>query len=128
MYKKIILFITLITFLIPTSLHADNEVSSLAQNWFTTFSNKIKIKYSSEKEILYFESFSKRLEDLLATRDFNEVQIDLVEDLIKLSNEFVFTHKRYKEEIGTKIILKSNPILKDFRFFSYNKEHIFLDN
>jgi hypothetical protein len=41
--------------LIPTSIYADGKVETLAKNWFTTFSKKISLKYSQDKEILYFE-------------------------------------------------------------------------
>jgi len=56
MLKKIIISLILIISLLPTySTHANEEVSSLAKNWFTTFSKKISSKYSDTKEIIYFE-------------------------------------------------------------------------
>ncbi|MFK7780054.1 MAG: hypothetical protein QM490_02805 [Candidatus Gracilibacteria bacterium] len=128
MLKKISYILTLIILLIPTSIHANEEVGSIAKNWFTTFSKKISLKYTLDKEILYFEGFTTKLNELVAVKDFNDVQIDLVNDLIRLSNENIFKLNRYKEENSTKIILKTNSLLKDFKKFSYNKEHIFLEN
>lgn len=128
MFKKLILSLLITIFLIPTSIYANDEVSSLASNWFTTFSKKISYKYTQDKEVLYFEWFSTKLEDLLATKDFNEAQINLVNDLIKLSNERVFKIKRSLEENSAKIILRTNSLLSDFKYFSYNNEHIFLEN
>jgi hypothetical protein len=55
MFKKIIYIIILIVFSIPTSIHANEEISTLAKNWFTTFSKTVRQKNSPEKEILYFE-------------------------------------------------------------------------
>lgn len=114
--------------LIPASIYADDKVETLAKNWFTTFSKKISLKYSQNKEILYLEWFSTKLNDLLVTRNFTDTQINLVNNLIELSNERVFNIKLSNTENSAKIILKTNSLLKDFRYFSYNDEHIFLEN
>jgi predicted enzyme involved in methoxymalonyl-ACP biosynthesis len=127
MFKKLLLIFLLL--ILPTStLYANEEVGSIAKNWFNTFSKKISDKYSTEKEILYFEAFSDKLNELLVTKNFNEAQINLVNDLIKLSNEFVFKQKRFDEENVNKIILKTNSLLSNFKYFSYNKENIFLED
>ncbi|MFC1797731.1 hypothetical protein ACFLY2_00670 [Patescibacteria group bacterium] len=123
MIKKILVTIILIIAL-PTSLFANNEVGNAAQNWFTTFSKKISIKYSSKKEILYFESFSRKLDELMIRKEFNEPQTNL----IKLSNEKIFTLKKSDLENSSKIILNTNKLLNDFNYISYNPNHIFLEN
>jgi len=128
MLKKIILTILLTVLLTPSSIYASNDVSSLASNWFTKFSTKISYKYSTSKEISYFKWFSTQLNNLLAVKKFNDVQIKLIDDLIKLSNERVFKIKRTNEEKSEKIILKTNNLLSDFKYFSYNDERIFLEN
>lgn len=127
MIKKIIIFIIWISFLLPTSLYA-NDVGNLAKSWFSDFSLKISKKYTNDKEIAYFEAFNEKLNELLATKDFNEMQQDLIGDLIKLANERVFKLSRQKEETKEKIIIKTNDLVKDFKNISYNKENIFLEN
>ena len=86
MIKKILLSLILSISLLPIHLHANADVSSLAKNWFYTFSKKISIKYSDSKEILYFEGFSNKLSQLLTERDFNNAQTQLINDLIILIN------------------------------------------
>lgn len=128
MLKRIIYIITLIVFLIPTSIHANEEVSTLAKNWFTTFSKNIRQKNSPEKEILYFEWFSTKLNDLVTVKKFNTAQINLLNDLRKISNERVFEMKKSILENWTKIILRTNSLINDFKYFSYNTDNIFLEN
>lgn len=128
MFKKIIYIIILIVFSIPTSIHANEEISTLAKNWFTTFSKTVRQKNSPEKEILYFEWFSTKLNDLITIKKFNTNQINLLNDLIKLSNERVFEMKSSIRENSTKIILRTNSLINDFKYFSYNIDNIFLEN
>ena len=126
MLKRILLLITLIT---PIStLYASDEIGLVAKNWFSTFSHKIDIKYSDSNEIIYFESFSSKLSDLLAQNSFTAVQIVLINDLIKLSNERVFTLNRKNIENSSKKNLNRNALIKDFKYISYNQEYIFLEN
>ncbi len=128
MIKKLILLL-LITFIsVPNFTYANEKVSDLANNWFTKFSIKISNKYNNEKEILYFKTLTKRLNDLLATRKFNENQIKLINDLIKLSNEYVFKKILYREENSNKQILNNSSLLNDFKYKSFNKNNIFLEN
>ena len=128
MIKKIILFISLLAITLPTSLYANVEVSDLAKNWFTTFSAKIDAKYSTDKEIQYFKALSKRLDTLLITRNFNEEQTKLVNDLIKLSNEYVFKKIKYTKESSNILKIQRNSLINSFKNKSYNKEWIFLEN
>lgn len=126
--KKILLIIIWLLVLFPSSLNADSEVWGVAKKWFTTFSKKISLKYSNEKQLVYFKWFSVKLNHLLATKDFSEVQINLVNDLIILSNEKVFIIEKNNLEKPSKIILKTNKLLSDFKLFSYNKKNIFIEN
>lgn len=128
MVKKFLITIILLTTLTLSNAYANDEVSVLAQNWFTTFSKKIHSKYTTWSEITYFEWFSDKLSDLLAQKSFNTNQINLINDLIKLSNEYLFNIDINEKEKSNKLILNSNDLLKDFKHFSYNSEHIFLEN
>jgi hypothetical protein len=128
MIKKIILLIILTAISLPTSIYANEEVGKLAENWFTTFSEKISKKYTTEKEILYFEAFSDKLDYLLITRSFNAAQIKLVNDLIKLSNEYVFKQKIEIKEKENKNIIKNNKLINSFKYKSYNTDNIFIEN
>jgi len=128
MIKKLIITLLLAIILIPTSLHANNDISSLVNNWFVKFSQKISYRYSDSQEIAYFEKFSTKLNYLLATKNFNEAQIKIVDDVIKLSNERVFKIKRKNEESQVKNKLNTNDLLSDFKYFLYNPEKIFLEN
>ena len=125
MKKSFLLFIIL---LFPHSLHANAEVSDLAANWFEGFSQKIAAKYSTHKEIEYFQTLSERLDMLQMLDRFNAAQRELIDDLIQLSNEYVFEKQRWLAEAETKSILDSKWILKDFKNIVYNPELIFQEN
>ena len=129
MLKRILLVITLFAATIPTSsLYASDEVGIVAKKWFTSFSYKVDLKYSDNKEITYFEWFNNKLGELLTQRKFTTNQIELINDLIKLSNERIFKLNRKNIESNSKNTLDSNGLVKDFRYISYNPEHIFLEN
>ena len=129
MLKKILLLITLLILIIPTStLHASDEVGIIASNWFTKFSLNISKKYSDTNEIKYFELFNIKLNQLLLKKSFTTTQITLINDIIKLANERVFNLSKYNNELETKNILKSNKLISDFKYISYNPENIFIEN
>ena len=128
MIKKVLVFFIFFIILSPTNIHANEEVWSVAKNWFSTFSQKISKKYSNNKELIYFKWFSDKLDLLLATKNFTEVQINLINDLIKLSNEHVNKLEISDNESSVKIILNTNNIVKKFDKISYNEDHIFLEN
>lgn len=128
MIKKIIIFITIIFITLPTSTHANEEVGNFANNWFKTFSTKIDTKYNTQNEILYFKELSKRLNLLLVTRHLNTAQIKLVNDLTKLSNEYIFNKQKYLKEESNIITIQENPLINNFKNKSFNDDHIFLEN
>jgi hypothetical protein len=128
MIKKILIFITIIFISLPTFTHANEEVGDLAKNWFTTFSYKISSKYDINKEILYFEAFSSKLDSLLITKEFNEAQIKLINDLILLSNEYVSKQYLYLNQNENLITIQKSALVNKFKLKSYNKENIFLEN
>ena len=129
MLRKIIFSLILITSLSFTSpIYANEEVWSLAKTWFSNYAKKIDKKYSDTKEIIFLKWFSNKLSDLLSKNNFNSSQIKLINDLAKLANERVFKKQRTIAEKSAKLILKTNSLLKDFKKFSYNPEHIFLEN
>lgn len=129
MIKKIIINLTIIFSIItPTFSYANEEVGVLAKNWFWDYSKKISLKYTNTQEIVFFKAFSEKVSELLSKKSFTNEQIKLISDLIKLSNEYVFKLERFEAEKSRKIILKTNPIVNEFKYISYNKENIFLEN
>ena len=127
MVKKILISFILFISLVPLS-YADNWTNAVAIKWFNTYSKKISSKYNIDNEITFFESFSDKLNDLLAKNKFNSAQINLVKDLIKLSNEYVFNLKLNELEKDYKTKLNSISLIKDFKHISYNADNIFLEN
>jgi hypothetical protein len=103
-----------------------NNVNPLIENWFKNFSFKIQIKYSNESEIKYFKSFNEKLENLKLIKKLNSNQTNIINDLIKLSNELIFNIQRTQEEKENKKILNKYNFLRNFKYKSLNKEHIFL--
>jgi hypothetical protein len=127
MIKKI--FISSILFISLFQLsHADNWNNTVAKKWFDSYSKKISIKYNIKNEIIYFEWFSDKLNDILAKNKFKSEQLNLVKDLIKLSNEYIFNLELTEKERNSKDKLKSNQLVKDFKYISYNEDNIFLEN
>jgi hypothetical protein len=111
MFKKILLLIIISVFTI-TSSYANNEVSQIAKSWFTKFSAKTTKGYSYDKKIKYFEAFSSKLNILLLNKKFTNIQKDLINDLIILSNEYVFKETKFNIEKIHKIKLKTNSLLR----------------
>jgi len=128
MIKKILIFITLIFISLPNFTYANEKVSNLAKNWFTTFSHKISLKYDTDKEILYFKTLSSRLDKLLTLKKFNDTQIKLINDLILLSNEYVSKQYLYLKQNKNLITIQKSQLVNKFKLKSLNKENIFLEN
>jgi hypothetical protein len=129
MLKKTLILLTILTFTtLPTDLFANESVSNIADKWFTSFSLKISKKYNTNQEITYFKTFSSRINTLLATKELNDSQQKLINDLAKLANEKVFRLKQTKQESIKKYLLHNNELIKDFKHLSYNDDHIFLDD
>ena len=126
--KKILLLIIFILTTLYSNVYAENNINIWINNWFKSYSNKIDLKYSTDKEILYFEWFSKKLNEFLITKNLNASQIILVNDLIKLSNEYVFSKQLYLKEKSNKIIIQNNSLIKNFKYKSFNEDNIFLEN
>lgn len=127
--RKFFIYILLIISLIPSTIYAaDDGVSSAAQKWFTNYSKKISAKNTNQKDILFFEWFTDNLNELLAKKKLTEVQINLIYDLIKLSNEHIFDIKLEENESLAKSKLNNNDLLSDFKHISYNPENMFLEN
>lgn len=127
MLKKIFITLFLVLLFIPSSLSASNNYDTLVNNWFNTFSNKIEKKYNIEGEILYFEWFTSKLNKLLVKKKLNKAQISIVNNLIELSNEYIFNKNIFKNEFKSKQYFKNNIITKWFKNISYNSDNIFLD-
>lgn len=115
-------------FFVPTSLFANEQVGTLAKDWFTNFSNTINKKYSEQNQVSYYKNLSEKLEELVTKKSLNEKQVTLIQDLIKLSNERVFFIERNIEETPIKNFFNSNTLVNNFKYISYNKENIFLDD
>ena len=128
MIKKILICTILIISILPSQLNASNETSDVAKKWFTNFSKNIDKKYNHDKKIIYFKWFNDKLNYLLWVKKFNEPQKKLINDLIKLSNEYSFKEIKKEKEKSSKIILKTNSLINTFNTFSYNEDHIFLEN
>ncbi|MDD2870728.1 MAG: hypothetical protein PHS49_01960 [Candidatus Gracilibacteria bacterium] len=128
MIKNIFITILLLFTFFSSTTFADTSVSTIAQNWFNSYSKKIAIKYSDENEIIFFKGFNDKLNDLLAKKRFNDIQINLINDLIKLSNEYVFNLELKNKEKLSREKIKSINVIQDFKYLSYNPDHIFLEN
>ncbi len=126
MFKKVILSIIVTIFLIPTSLFANSDVGIIANNWFTNYSKKISSQNTPSQEVVFFRRFSERISHLKATKKITIPQKELLNELIKLSNERVFKLIKIKNQSLSTILLKTNPLVKDFENISQNPDHIFL--
>lgn len=128
MIKKIFILILLFIILTPLNSYAENGVNIATQKWFSNFSKKISAKNTNQKEILFFEWFNDNLNELLAKKKLSDAQINLIYDLIKLSNEHIFDIKLEQNESLAKSNFSNNDLLSDFKHFSYNPENMFLEN
>ncbi len=129
MIKKIIITIIIILAILNTSvIHANEWISNSSKIIFNILSKKISTAKSSKNQILYFEWLSEKLSDLITKKKLSENQLILIDDLIKLSNEYVFDTEINEKEKNNKLILWSNSLLKTFKLYSYNPDHIFLEN
>ena len=124
-FIKFILIPTIILYSINSITYANEQVSQLANNWFTSFSYKISKKYTKQKEIIYFKSLVDKLNKLLSIRKFNDNQKKLIDDLTKLSNEYIFKLVLSQKEEKNKKIIDTNSLIKNFKYKSYNKDNIF---
>lgn len=128
MLKKILIYIILLFTITPSLVNADDGVSSMAKNWFNSYSKKISFKNNTEKQIIFFKWFSDKLVSIENNSKFNDWQKKLIGDLIKLSNEYIFNLEFNESEKLAKSKLNSNELLKDFKHFLYNKDQIFIEN
>ncbi|MDP2091272.1 MAG: hypothetical protein Q8K30_06780 [Candidatus Gracilibacteria bacterium] len=127
--KKILIIILLFISLVSNNnTYASGNVNNDIQKWFSNYARKISAKNTNQKEILYFKGFSNNLNEILTKKKLNEIQINLVYDLIKLSNEHIFSIELEQDEILAKTKLHNNELLSDFKYFSYNSHNIFLEN
>ncbi len=125
---KKLLILVLLFISITSYSYAEWEVSPAAKKWFTNYARNISAKNSDQKEILYFEWFANNLNELIAKKKLSDAQSNLINDLIKLSNEHIFELEIKINESDSKSILDNNPLLSEFKLKSYNPENIFLEN
>ena len=123
---KILIKILLLTFfLAPISANAA-DINPVAEKWFKTFSTKIITKYNTDNEIKYFKWFSEKLNKLKITKKLTSAQTWLVNDLITLSNELLFKITLENKEKNNKKTISNLNYLKNFKYKSYNDEHLFI--
>lgn len=124
--KKIFkIFLLLIALSFNSNAFADEEINSATKKWFTNYAKNISAKNTDQKEILYFEWFANNLNELIAKKKLSEAQINLINDLIKLSNEHIFNIVMKLNESESKSIIDKNTILSDFKYKSYNSKIFF---
>jgi len=128
MIKKILITSILLISIIYSPVYADNEISITTKNWFNNYSEKISNKLSIDKEISFFNWFNEKLNQLLINKKYNQAQLGLINDLIKLSNDYTFNLELSEKEKNNKLILQTNNLVKKFKYLSYNPDHIFLEN
>lgn len=128
MIKKFLIFITLIFIYLHSSIYANYNVSNVAKDWFDNYSYKVTKKFDKQWKINFYNLFNDKLNELIYKKDFTESQLQLINDLIKLTNEYSFEIYLSEIESNNKKNLSSYNILNDFKNISYNKDNIFLEN
>ncbi|QFR39200.1 hypothetical protein A9Q91_03110 [Candidatus Gracilibacteria bacterium 28_42_T64] len=128
--KRIIASIICTSFLlfIPIQTYTYNSIDPKLKRVFSKFIIKLEKKYSLSKEIEFLNNLNKKLEQIKEKKKLSTKKEELVNDIIALSNE-----KLFSLELSQKID-KGNQQMKlftfsnDFRKKIYGKENIFLED
>ena len=123
---KIILF--LLIFLIPTIAFADSKVDPKLEKNYNKLISILEKKYTIDKELNFLKKLSKKLYYIIENKKLKEDKLSLANDLIKLTNEKIFSIKFNK-----KLTLSNNkfdifPISKNFKNILYLEIPFFLEN
>jgi len=123
--------VLIIILLIIFSFNLTNAVKLETPNIETIYNNfikKVEKKYKWDKEVEFLNKLNTTIYSILGTRKLNKTQIVLLNDLIKLTNEKLFSIKYYNKSKNYTLRLNNYSISSGFKYKPKNDDFIFLEN
>lgn len=134
MFKKIFICFMIILSLWITQTNAntselnENNISINIENIFIKYTKNIEKKYSNNTSVKKIEVLLDKLYNIKNTQELSWNKKDIIDDLIKLSNEYIFDNFYKQKTIKDSILIKNFPISKEFWKTTNTNDSIFLEN
>jgi hypothetical protein len=95
---------------------------------YEKFYNQVKTKYKVDNGLSYLNILNKALETAAKDSKINKNNVKVFSDLQKLNNEKIFTIELENKEKVNKQKIENNPLLKNYKNFSYNNDALVKEN
>lgn len=121
----------IILFFVSISLQANawyKEIDSKTKLVYEKFYSQIKTKYKTDNWLSYLNVLSTALENAGKNWKINKSNANVFSDLQKLNNEKIFAIELESREKMNKQNISNNPLLKDYKIFSYNNDTLIKEN